>query len=72
MGSITVKGSKPQPNYFIEFRRFAFTDEPFKKFDSFINSVFDTSFFVAIYRIYLFFLICEAKCGAAVSNVVDR
>jgi len=72
MGSIPVEGPKPQPDYSVGFRRSAFTDEQLKKLDPLIGSVFDTSFFVATYRMYFPFLTCEVKCGAAALDVADR
>jgi len=54
------------------FRRSAFTDEQLKKLDPLIGSVFDTSLFVATYRMYFPFLTCEAKCGAAALDIADR
>ena len=54
---ITMKNSLSKSNYFVEFKRFAFIDEQFKKFDSFIDNVFDNFLFVVIYRMYFFFFI---------------
>lgn len=70
--SIPVEGPRPQPDYSIGFRRSAFTDEQLKKLDPLIGSVFDTSLFVATYRMYFPFLTCEVKCGAAALDVADR
>ena len=72
MGSIPVEGPKPQPDYSVGFRRSAFTDEQLKKLDPLIGSVYETSFFVATYRMYFPFLTCEIKCGAAALDVADR
>jgi len=72
MGSIPVEGPKPQPDYSVGFRRSAFTDEQLKKVDPLIGSVYETSFFVATYRMYFPFLTCEVKCGAAALDVADR
>lgn len=72
MGSIPVEGPKPQPDYSVGFRRSAFTDEQLKKLDPLIGSVFDTSFFVATYRMYFPFLTCEVKCGATALDIADR
>ena len=36
------------------------------------TTLFDTSFFVATYRMYFPFLTCEVKCGAAALDVADR
>ena len=71
-GSIPVEGPRPQPDYSVGFRRSAFTDEQLNRLDRFIGSVFDTSFFVATYRMYFPFLTCEVKCGAAALDIADR
>ncbi|MCJ1468805.1 hypothetical protein MMC07_007435 [Pseudocyphellaria aurata] len=70
--SIPVEGPRPQPDYSVGFRRSAFTDAQLHKLDPLIGSVFDTSFFVATYRMYFPFLTCEVKCGAAALDVADR
>lgn len=71
-GSIPVEGPRPQPDYSVGFRRSAFTDKQLNKLNPLIGSVFDTSFFVATYRMYFPFLTCEVKCGAAALDVADR
>lgn len=71
-GSIPVEGPRPQPDYSVGFRRSAFTDAQLHKLDPFIGSVFDTSFFVATYRMYFPFFTCEVKCGAAALDIADR
>ena len=70
--SIPVEGPRPQPDYSVAFKRSAFTDEQLKRLDTLIGSVFDTSFFVATYRMYFPFLTCEVKCGAAALDIADR
>ena len=70
--NITMKNSLSKSNYFVEFKRFAFIDEQLKKFDSLIDNVFENFLFVAIYRMYFFFFICEIKCDVVVFDVVDR
>ncbi|KAL8971905.1 MAG: hypothetical protein Q9197_003032 [Variospora fuerteventurae] len=72
LASIPVEGPRPQPDYSLGFRRSAFTDEQLKKLDPLVGSVFDTSFFVATYRMYFPFLTCEVKCGAAALDIADR
>lgn len=67
-----MEGPRPQPDYSVGFRRSAFTDEQLKKLDPLIGSVYDTSLFVATYRMYFPFLTCEVKCGAAALDVADR
>ena len=70
--SIPVEGPRPQPDYSVEFRRSAFTDEQLKKLDPLVDSVWDTSLCATTYRMYFPFLTCEVKCGAAALDVVDR
>ena len=50
MGSIAVEGLKPQPDYSVGFRRSAFTEEQLKRFDPLIGSLYESSFYVATYR----------------------
>ena len=50
--SIPVEGPRPQPDYSVGFRRSAFTDEQLKKLDPLVGSVWDTSLYVATYRMY--------------------
>jgi len=66
-----VKGSKPQPNYSLELRQSAFTDEQLEKVDSLIGSVYETFFCVATYQMYFLFLICQVKCDVAALDVAD-
>jgi hypothetical protein len=72
IGSIPVEGPKPQPDYSVGFRRSAFTDKQLKKIDPLIGSVYETSYFVATYRMYFPFLTGEVKCGAAALDIADR
>ena len=71
-GSIPIEGPRPQPDYSVGFRRSAFTEEQLNRLDPLVGSIFDTSFFVATYRMYFPFLTCEVKCGAAALDVADR
>ncbi len=71
-GSIAMKNSLSKSNYSVEFRRSVFIDEQLKKLDSLIDNVFDNFFFIAIYRMYFSFLICEVKCNAVALDIVDR
>ena len=68
-GSIPVQGPPPQPDYCVGFRRLAFSEEQLKRLDPLIGSIFDTSFFVATYRMYFPFLACEVN---AALDVADR
>lgn len=69
---IPLESPRPQPDYSAGFRLSAFTDEQLNKLDPLIGSVYDTSFFVANYRMYFPFLMCEVKCGAAALDIADR
>lgn len=71
-GSISVEGPRPQPDYSVGFKRSAFTAEQLNKLDPLIGTVYDTSFFVATYRMYFPFFTCEVKCGAAALDIADR
>lgn len=71
-GGIPVQGPRPQPDYSVGFRRSAFTEEQLRRLDPLIGSVYDTSFFVATYRMYFPFFTCEVKCGAAALDNADR
>ncbi|MCJ1344518.1 hypothetical protein MMC31_002721, partial [Peltigera leucophlebia] len=70
-GSIPVKSPQPQPDYSVGFSRSAFTKEQLNKLALFVSSVFDTSFFVATYRMYFPFLTCKVKCGTSALDVAD-
>ncbi|MCJ1322826.1 hypothetical protein MMC15_008176 [Xylographa vitiligo] len=70
-GSIPVEGPPPRLDYSVGFRRSAFTEEQLNKLDTLVGSVFDTSFFVATYRMYFPFLTCEVKCGNAALEIAD-
>lgn len=71
-GNIAVEGPLPKPDYSVGFGRSAFTDAQLKKLDPLIGTVFETSLFVATYRMYFPFLTCEVKCGAAALDIADR
>ena len=70
--AIPVEGPRPQPDYSVGFRLSAFTHEQLERLNPFVGSVFDTSFFVASFRMYFPFLTCEVKCGAAALDIADR
>ena len=72
IGSIPVEGPRPQPDYSVGFGRSSFTHEQLKRLDPLIGTVYDTSFFMATYRMYFPFLTCEVKCGAAAIDIADR
>jgi hypothetical protein len=40
--------------------------------EPFIGGLFDVSYFIATYYMYLPFLTCEVKCGAAALDIADR
>jgi hypothetical protein len=58
----------------VGFGRSAFTDEQLKKLVPFVGNLEDTftSYFMATWQMYLPFLTCEVKCGAAALDVADR
>ncbi|KPI35710.1 uncharacterized protein AB675_1228 [Cyphellophora attinorum] len=70
--SIPVEGPRPQPDYSVGFRKSAFTNEQLRKLAPLVGSVFDTSYYVATYRMYFPFLTCEVKCGASALEIADR
>ena len=72
LGNIAVEGPLPKPDYSVGFRRSAFSEGQLEKLDKLVGSVFETSFFVATYRMYFPFLACEVKCGAASLDIADR
>ena len=70
--NIAVEGPLPKPDYSVGFRRSAFSDEQLRKLDKLVGSVFESSFFVATFRMYFPFFTCEVKCGAAALDIADR
>lgn len=72
IGSIPVEGPRPQPDYSVGFSRSSFTQEQLNRLDPLIGTVYDTSIFVATYRMYFPFLTCEVTCGAAALDIADR
>lgn len=72
IGSIPVEGPRPQSDYSVGFSRSSFTQEQLNRLDPLIGTVYDTSFFVATYRMYFPFLTCEVKCGAEALDIADR
>jgi hypothetical protein len=63
-----------QPDYFVGFRRAAFTTDHLKKLKPFVSAVIDTfaTYYMATWQKYFPFLTCEVKCGAAALNVAGR
>ncbi|KAF2237789.1 hypothetical protein EV356DRAFT_564406 [Viridothelium virens] len=72
ISSIPVEGPRPQPDFTVGFNQSLFMMEQLKKLDPLTDSVFDTSFFVATYRMYFPFLTCEVKCGTVALDVANR
>lgn len=72
LGNIPIQGPRPQPDYFVGFRRSAFTAAQLKKIDPLIGSPFETSFYIATFRIYFPFFACEVKCGMSGLDIADR
>ena len=70
--SIPITPTRPQPDYSVGFRRTAFTEDQLKKLSPFVGGLSEKSYFMATYYMYLPFLTCEVKCGAAALDVADR
>ena len=70
--SILLTKTRPQPDYAVGFRCGAFTVDQLKKMEPFIGGLFSVSYFMATYYMYLPFLTCEVKCGAAALDIADR
>ncbi|KID94722.1 hypothetical protein MAJ_09312, partial [Metarhizium majus ARSEF 297] len=72
--SISLTGTRPQPDYSVGFRREAFSDNQLAKLAPFIGDFIsgDQSFFMGTYYMYFPFLTCEVKCGTAALDVADR
>ncbi|KAK3328699.1 hypothetical protein B0T19DRAFT_450073 [Cercophora scortea] len=72
--SIPFTSIRPQPDYSVGFKRDAFTEDQLAKLSPFIGNFIagDQSFFMATYYMYLPFLTCEVKCGAAALDIADR
>jgi hypothetical protein len=47
-------------------------DYPLMKMKPFIGGLFDVSYFMATYYMYLPFLTCEVKCGTAALEITER
>jgi hypothetical protein len=65
---------RPQPDYSVGFGRSAFTNNQLETFTPFVGEVTDSfaSYFMATWQMYLPFLTCEVKCGAAALDIADR
>ncbi|KAL7796475.1 hypothetical protein V8C37DRAFT_371807 [Trichoderma ceciliae] len=72
--AIPCYGPRPQPDYSVGFGRSTFTDDQLEKLTPFVGEVADTftSYFMATWQMYLPFLTCEVKCGAAALDIADR
>ncbi|KAF2182073.1 hypothetical protein K469DRAFT_740566 [Zopfia rhizophila CBS 207.26] len=71
--AIPFCGPRPQPDYGLGFKREAFNREQIQKLQPFIgNEMEGWSYVAATYDMYLPFLTCEVKCGAAAMNIADR
>jgi hypothetical protein len=72
--AIPFYGPRPQPDYSVGFGRFTFTNNQLEKLTPFVGEVTDTftSYFMATWQMYLPFLTCEVKCGAAALDIADR
>jgi len=72
--AVPFYGPRPQPDYSVGFGRSAFTNSQLEKLTPFVGEVADTftSYFMATWQMYLPFLTCEVKCGAAALDIADR
>ncbi|KAK4170682.1 hypothetical protein QBC36DRAFT_126416 [Triangularia setosa] len=72
--SIPLTSTRPQPDYSVGFRRDAFTDDKFAKLSPCIGNFLagDQSLFMATYYMYIPFLTCEVRCGAAAFDIADQ
>ncbi|KAI9676667.1 MAG: hypothetical protein M1829_002985 [Trizodia sp. TS-e1964] len=69
--SLPITQPRPQPDYSVGFKRTAFTEDQRKKLQCFIDFR-EKSYYMATYYMYLPFLTCEVKCGAAALDIADR
>lgn len=72
--AIPFYGPRPQPDYSVGFGRSAFMNTQLEKLTPFVGEMTDTStsYFMATWQMYLPFLTCEVKCGAAALDIADR
>ena len=72
--SIPLTEPRPQPDYSVGFRRDAFASYQLEKLSPYIGDFIagDHSLLMATYNMYLPFLTCEVKCGAAALDIADR
>lgn len=72
--SISLIGTRPQPDFSVGLRRDAFNKDQLDKLRPFIGEIeYDnTSFFMGTYYMYFPFFTCEVKCGAQALDVADR
>ncbi|KAJ0423287.1 hypothetical protein BJY00DRAFT_310417 [Aspergillus carlsbadensis] len=70
----TLTEATQAPDYSIGFRREAFTDDQLTRLSPFLGDFLagDQSLFMGTYYMYVPFLTCEVKCGAAALDVADR
>jgi hypothetical protein len=69
--SIPITEPRPQPDYSVEFKRQAFTEDQLKRLQPIVDFR-KTSLYLATYYMYFPFLTCEVKCGAAALDIADR
>ncbi|RWA07366.1 hypothetical protein EKO27_g7734 [Xylaria grammica] len=72
--SVPLTSTRPQPDYSVGFKMFAFTKDQLEKMSPIIGdwASGDQSYFLATYYMYFPFLTCEVKCGVAALNIADR
>ena len=67
-----VKGPRPQPDFAVGVKPFAFTSDQLKKLQPSIGDWQTTSRLVATDEMYFPFLTAEVKCGNEALNIADR
>ena len=74
--SIPVTSTLPQPDFYMEFKRSAFTSDQLKRLEPFTGNVLAAtklaSCFLATWRMYFPFFACEAKYGSGGLDIADR
>jgi hypothetical protein len=70
--SIPLTKPRPQPDYAVGFKRYAFTEEQLEKLQPFMGILTDSSYFMGTYYMCFPFFSSEAKSGAGALDVADR
>ena len=72
--SISLTGTRPQPDFSVGFARRAFTRNQLDKLSPFIGDFLagDLSYFMGTGYMYFLILTCEVKCGTVGLDIADR